>query len=211
MGSGHDRAGAIFIAPSNRPLRKLPNNTGTGRSRAPRRSRPNGIAERLAKALENAQEKEGQPVVLEVNLPEDWLLDRAEAGTYLSWRDIPPEYVKLVTLYVPPEEKYRLVRRTKRGSLITITRQGNEARLEITNLEDMNDISSLLNATGIVWGTESGISKPTWEGASPRSRISRGPESERLNIYPGRTVTFDFTELERIIGELGHDVSLLEF
>ncbi len=46
-------------------------------------------------ALENAYEKEGVPVVLEVNLPDDWLLDRAEAGTYHSWRDIPSEYIKM--------------------------------------------------------------------------------------------------------------------
>ncbi len=45
-------------------------------------------------ALENAREKEGIPVVLEVNLPEDWLLNRAETGTYLSWRDIPAEHIK---------------------------------------------------------------------------------------------------------------------
>ena len=45
-------------------------------------------------ALENAQEKGGRPVVLEVNLPDDWLLERAEEATYLSWKDIPPEYIR---------------------------------------------------------------------------------------------------------------------
>ncbi len=46
-------------------------------------------------ALENAQEKEGPPVVLEVNLPDGWLLERGEAGTYLSWRDIPHGYIQI--------------------------------------------------------------------------------------------------------------------
>ncbi len=61
-------------------------------------------------ASENAQEKEGSPVVLEVNLPEDWLLDRAEAGTYLSWRDIPVGYIK------PLEEPALMMHRLKSGS-----------------------------------------------------------------------------------------------
>lgn len=51
-------------------------------------------------ALENAQEKEGSPVVLEINLPDDWLLERAEAGTYLSWRDIPSEYIRRLDMAV---------------------------------------------------------------------------------------------------------------
>ncbi len=48
-------------------------------------------------AFENAQEKQGSPTVLEVNLPEDWLLERAEAGSYLSWKPIPVEYIKMTS------------------------------------------------------------------------------------------------------------------
>ncbi len=154
-------------------------------------------------AMENAREKEGLPTVLEVNLPEDWILDKGEAGTYLSWRDIPPEHIRLLMVqYVPPEEKYRIIARTKRGSLVVVTRDEDEAKIEIANFEDMNDISNLLNATGIVWKSHSGISGIAWEAVPPYLRGERSPETIRLNIYPGRTVVFDFAELERVMGGL---------
>lgn len=97
--------------------------------------------------------------------------------------------------YIPPEKKYRLVKRTKRGSLVVILREGDKAVLEIPNLEDMNDISNLLNASGIKWSTQSGISKPTWEGTPAYLREPRGVGEG----YPGVTITFDYSDLEKVM------------
>lgn len=93
------------------------------------------------------------------------------------------------------EEKYRLVKRTKRGSLVVIHREGDKAIIEISNMEDMLDISKLLNASGIKWNMESGISKDAWEGTPARSRKPRGVSKG----YPGHTITFDFGDLEKVI------------
>ncbi len=97
--------------------------------------------------------------------------------------------------WVPPEEKYRLVKRTKRGSLIVVYREGDRAELEIPNMEDMEDISNLLSASGIKWESRSGISKNAWEGTPAYLRTPRGISKG----YPGRTVMFDYSDLERVI------------
>lgn len=48
--------------------------------------------------------------------------------------------------------KYLLVRRTPRGSLVSVQRSGGEKCLiKITNPEDMRDIANLLNYSGIEW------------------------------------------------------------
>jgi len=89
--------------------------------------------------------------------------------------------------YITPEEKYHLVRRTRRGSLITIERVGNKAVLEITNYEDMINISNLLNAAGIKWTTHS----------KEETFIPREKRYGRV-----RVVEFDFSELERVVKDL---------
>lgn len=98
--------------------------------------------------------------------------------------------------WIPPEEKYRLVKRTKRGSLVVIQREGDKAIIEVPNLEDMLDISKLLNASGIKWDMRSGISKSAWEGTPAHLRGSRGVGKG----YPGYTVMFNFSDLEKVIG-----------
>lgn len=95
--------------------------------------------------------------------------------------------------------EYELVKRTKRGSLVVITKVGRQARLEIAKPQDMMDISKLLDASGIRWEIRSGISKPAWEGTPAWLRMERGPESIRLGKYPGHTIEFDFGELERVV------------
>ncbi len=97
--------------------------------------------------------------------------------------------------WIPPEEKYRLVKRTKRGSLVVVQRKGDKATLEIPNLEDMNDISNLLNASGIKWSMQAGISKPTWEGTPAYLREPR----DISGAYRGYTITFDYSDLEKVI------------
>ncbi len=89
--------------------------------------------------------------------------------------------------YVPPEEKYHMVRRTRRGSLVTIERVGNNAVLEITNYEDMTSISNLLNAAGIKWTTY----------AKEDTFIPREKRYGRVLV-----VEFDFSELERVVKDL---------
>ena len=111
--------------------------------------------------------------------------------------------------YVPPEEKYRLVKHTRRGSLIVVTKADDMAKLEVTNFEDMQAISRLLSASGIEWKTRRGVSKPVWEDASPLYREKRGAESIRLGLYPGSTIEFDFLELERVMAELNKEYPLL--
>lgn len=95
-------------------------------------------------------------------------------NSFLKW--VPRTHGKSSNPYVPPEEKYRLVRRTKRGSLVTIERVGQKARLEVTNPEDMRDISNLLNASGIQWIM---FQEPTQQ-------------------FIGWIIEFDFSELERV-------------
>ncbi len=89
--------------------------------------------------------------------------------------------------YIPPEEKYHMVRRTRRGSLVTIERVGNKAVLEITNYEDMTSISNLLNAAGIKWTMY----------AKEDTFIPREKRYGRVLV-----VEFDFSELERVIKKL---------
>lgn len=87
--------------------------------------------------------------------------------------------------YVPPEEKYSLVKRTRRGSLVTIEKVGQRALLEVTNLEDMTDISNLLNAAGIKW-------------ASTLKENTFIPREKRYGT--AWIIEFDFSELERVMG-----------
>lgn len=103
--------------------------------------------------------------------------------------------------YVPPEEKYRLVKRTKRGSLVVIQREGNLAKLEITNMEDMMGISHLLNAAGVKFTTEAGVGKHAWEETPAYIRTPREPPSIRAGTYPGHTLLFDYSDLERVMEE----------
>ncbi len=89
--------------------------------------------------------------------------------------------------YVPPEEKYRVVRRTRRGSLVTVERVGNKAVMEITNSDDMRDISNLLNAAGIAWTAE-------------HKESTFIPREKRYGS--ALVVKFNFDELERVVKEL---------
>ena len=84
------------------------------------------------------------------------------------------------------------------------------ALLEITNLEDMQDVSNLLNAAGIKRDTYTGISKSTWEGTPAYLRPERGPASVRAGIYPGKTIKFNFADLESVMNEMGTSHLLLE-
>ncbi len=86
--------------------------------------------------------------------------------------------------HIPPEEKYRLVKRTKRGSLITIARVGDKAVLEITNYEDMLDVSNLLNEAGIEWTTY------------PKEKVFIPREKRYGRVL---IVKFDFRELEQVV------------
>ena len=88
------------------------------------------------------------------------------------------------TKYTPLEEKYRLVKRTKRGSLVTIVRVGDMAVLEITNYEDMLDVSNLLNEAGIEWTTY------------PKEKVFIPREKRYGRVL---IVKFDFSELERVV------------
>jgi len=102
-------------------------------------------------------------------------------------------------IYQSLEEKYRLIKRTKRGSRIVIQREGNLAKVELLNNEDAMQLSMLLNAAGIRYKSESGVRKDAWEGTPAHLREKRGVMSVKHGTYPGRTVTFDFGELERIM------------
>lgn len=125
----------------------------------------------------------------------------------LSWREIEDTllglagrgYVGVRSGTDPNSEKYRLVKRTKLGSLVEIRREGDKAKIEISNIEDIRDISNLLNATGIKWDMSAGISKSAWEGMPQWRRIKRGPMSERAGTYPGQTITFDYADLEKVM------------
>lgn len=117
-----------------------------------------------------------------------------------------PPIPRALGKYIPPEEKYRLVKRTKRGSLVVIQREGGKATLEVANIEDMMDISRFLRVSGIKWDIQSGISKSAWEGVPVYLRMPRGMGKG----YPGYTITFDFSELERIVSPLEKEILLLE-
>jgi len=110
-----------------------------------------------------------------------------------QWVD---QYLGRPTRYVPPEEQYRLVKRTKRGSLVVVQREGDKAILEIVNYEDMLDISRLLDASGIKWDSRSGVSKHAWEDTPAYLRSPRGISKD----YPGHTITFDYSDLEEVMG-----------
>jgi len=99
----------------------------------------------------------------------------------------------------PLEEKYRLVKRTKRGSLVVIEREGDKAKLEIPNLKDSRDISNLLSTAGIKFDSSGGISKNAWEGAPVGLRTERGVMAKKSGTYPGLTLTFDFADLEKVM------------
>ena len=86
--------------------------------------------------------------------------------------------------HTPLEEKYRLVKRTKRGSLVTIVRVGDKADLEITNYKDMLDVSNLLNEAGIEWTTY------------PKEKVFIPREKRYGRVL---IVKFDFSELERVV------------
>jgi len=103
---------------------------------------------------------------------------------------------------------YAFVKRTKRGSLSIITKGEEKATLEITNQEDMQDITQLLTRLGVTFEMTPGISKSAWEGAPVDMRGPRPVRIEPGNkkAYPGWTVEFDFKELEKVmrsITELG--------
>ncbi len=100
---------------------------------------------------------------------------------------------------VPIEDRYRLVKRTKRGSRIAILSEGNQAKVELVNIEDANDVTSLLNAAGITYTSGSGVGKITWEDTPVQLRSKRGPMNIQNRTYPGVTITFDFGELERLM------------
>ena len=114
-------------------------------------------------------------------------------GTYYVTLHIQPDHIEPAGIYdisrkvfsgpyISPEEKYQLVRRTKRGSLVVIEREGSKATIDVTNYEDMLDISNLLNASGIKWHTES--------------------------IEGGRRVEFNFSDLEYVMSDLGEELML---
>ena len=44
---------------------------------------------------------------------------------------------------------FQLLKRTKRGSLVVVGHEGDKAKIELANFEDMQDLSNLLNASGI--------------------------------------------------------------
>ena len=98
-------------------------------------------------------------------------------------------------MYVPPEEKYWLIKRTRRGSLVTIERVGNKAVVEVTNYEDMMDISGLLNAAGIKW-------------KGHRKERTFIPREKRYG--PTWIAEFDFSDLEEVIMNLEDRKLLLE-
>lgn len=72
------------------------------------------------------------------------------------------------------------------GSLVTITREGNQALLEVTNPDDMKNISDLLNALKIEWKTH-------------RKETAFIPREKRYG--PVLVVEFDFEKLETIMDE----------
>jgi len=87
-----------------------------------------------------------------------------------------------------PEERYRLVKRTKRGSLITIEREGSKAVIDVTNLEDMRDLTHLLDAAGISWN------------------MYQPPEL----IGKGWRIDFNFADLESVVSQMRLSSLLLE-
>ena len=85
------------------------------------------------------------------------------------------------------DERYSLVRRTTRGSLVAVKRESNMAYLEVTNFEDMNEISSLLNAAGI-------------QRTTTRKEETYIPREKRYGF--AWVVEFDYSELEKVMGGL---------
>ena len=84
-------------------------------------------------------------------------------------------------------EQYSLVRRTTRGSLVAVKRESNMAYLEVTNFEDMNEISNLLNAAGI-------------QRTTTRKEETYIPREKRYGF--AWIVEFDYSELEKVMGGL---------
>jgi len=74
-------------------------------------------------------------------------------------------------------EKYRLVKRTKHGTLVVIQREGNKAIIDTTSYEDMNDLIHLLDTAGI------------------NRELSQPPHL----VGKGWRIEFDFSELEKIV------------
>lgn len=109
-----------------------------------------------------------------------------------------------------PEKKYRLVKRTKRGSLVAIRREGDKAIIEVPNVQDMMDLSDLLNAAGIKWEVRTGISKSAWEGTPAHLRSSIPFWHKITDPYPGNTVEFNFADLELVMGQMRPSFLLLE-
>lgn len=134
---------------------------------------------------------------------EEYRAEHRAPGAHRDVRIVPPvptrAFGSTPKKYVPPEEEYRLVKRTKRGSRVVIRREGNQARVELANHEDATDISNLLNAAGVRFESESGISKSAWEGIPVYLRQERGPMGVEHGTYPGITITFDYGELERVM------------
>ncbi len=93
------------------------------------------------------------------------------------------------------EERWKLVRRTPRGSVVSIESKGREKCLiKVTNMEDMSDITNLLNSSGVTWRSfkkELPIHRPM------RKELPRDP-----NLY----IEFDFSDLGPVKDILGPGV-----
>ena len=133
----------------------------------------------------------------------------ARAGKHGPWSE-EEKRAYLQPNYAPPEQKYRLVKRTKRGSLVVIQHEGNMAKLEITSMEDTNDITRFLYEACVMYRVEHCVSKGAWEGAPAHLRTKRDVPSIKANYYPGLTITFDYGELERILAGLRLQPLMLE-
>jgi len=77
-------------------------------------------------------------------------------------------------------EKYSLVRRTRRGSLVVIEKEGNKAIIDVTDVDDMNDLHKLLTAAHI-----------PYELSQPPKLIGRGWR-----------ITFNFSDLAKVIEQI---------
>lgn len=71
--------------------------------------------------------------------------------------------------------RYRLVKRSRRGSLVTIEKVGNKATIDVASYEDMNDLTHLLNAARVEF------------------KMSQSPK----HAGHGWRVEFDFSDLEK--------------
>lgn len=82
------------------------------------------------------------------------------------------------------EERWKLVRRTPRGSIVSIESKGREKCLiKTTSLEDLRDITRLLDSSGIQWRM--------FQRESPPYK----PMRKRLPRDPNWYIEFDFADL----------------